>query len=156
MDLYFKDANSSFVRLETRIKESENANSAKLGDALALINRKVNEDSLKSQLDSLENKIESGVRRMFEADAVKRANHSNDIALKLKDSENAANERQVQLQNRLAELIEKINKSLSVQGFEKEKNKIYEKLVEQRGRTEDLIRKAEDYMEYKRNTIIGN
>lgn len=57
MDLYFKDANTSFARLEAKIKESETANAAKLGDALALINRKVNQDALQSELDSLENKL---------------------------------------------------------------------------------------------------
>lgn len=53
MDLYYKDANSNFVRIESLIKQSQVENASKLGDALALLERKVNQDSLKSHLDSL-------------------------------------------------------------------------------------------------------
>lgn len=155
MDLYFRDANASFARLEAKIKESETENAKKLGDALALLSRKVNEESLKSQLDSLENRVDSSLRRMLEADNVKRASHANDILMKIKDTENSMQEKQGLLQSRLAELMEKINKSLSMQSFEKEKSKIYEKLSEQRGRIEDLSRRAEDYSDYKRSTTVG-
>lgn len=74
--------------------------------------------------------------------------------MKMKDGENAANDRQQSLQNKLAELIEKIGKSLTLQGFEKEKTKIFEKMSEQKARLDDLTRKAEDYMDYKRSTIM--
>lgn len=155
MDLYYKDANSNFVRIEALIKQSQVDNTSKLGDALALLERKVNQDALKSHLDSLESKMEASLRRMIEADQVKRANQTNDILSKIKDSDNAATDKQSATMNRLAELIDRINKALTVQGFEKEKTKIFEKLAEQKGRIEDLAKKAEDYMDYKRNAIIN-
>lgn len=45
---------------------------------------------------------------------------------------------------------------MTIQGFEKEKTKLYEKLAEQKGRIEDLVKKAEDYTDYKRATIIAS
>lgn len=105
MDLYYKDANSNFVRIEALIKQSQVDNASKLGDALALLDRKVNQDSLKSHLDALDSKIETNLRRMIEADQVKRANQTNDILMKIRDSENTAGDKQVAMMNRLSELI---------------------------------------------------
>ena len=93
---------------------------------------------------------------MIDADQVKRANQTNDMLMKIKDSENAANDKQTATMNRLAELNERMGKVLTVQGFEKEKSKIHEKLAEHKGRLEDLVKKAEDYMDYKRSSIVGN
>ena len=72
--------------------------------------------------------METSLRRMIDADQVKRANQSNEMLMKIKDSENSATDKQTAVMNRLTELIERVNKSLTVQGFEKEKTKIYEKL----------------------------
>lgn len=83
------------------VKDGQNKYAGNLSDCMTLISKKVNEESLRGQLDSLESKMQTELKRLLDADCVKRANQANELIMKMKDGENAANDRQQSLQNKL-------------------------------------------------------
>lgn len=80
----------------------------------------------------------------------------NDLKQSFKEVEKDNDIKNKSMSNKMQELAEKVAKALQVNAFEIEKHKIYERLSEMKHKTDDLGRKNQEFVEFRKSYLLNN
>lgn len=93
---------------------------------------------------------------MLKNDHMQRLSTVNDLKQSFKEVEKDNDIKNKSMSNKMQELAEKVAKALQVNAFEIEKHKIYERLSEMKHKTDDLGRKNQEFVEFRKSYLLNN